>query len=61
VTPAPVDRRLQKQIIFAFMTIFAVLLFVVRPDATPGQIVFRSAMAAIGLVGFGVVSRRKPR
>ena len=54
----PVDRRLQRQIIFAFMFFFALALFVVRPDSTRGQLVFRVAMAVIGLVGFLVVSRR---
>ena len=55
----PVDRRLQLQIIFAFMAIYAGLLFVVRPDPTRGQVVFRLTMAAIGVVGFTVVSSRK--
>ena len=55
----PVDRRLQRQIIFAFMFFFAVALFVVRPDATRGQVIFRVAMAALGLVGFVAVSRKR--
>ena len=58
MTPAPVDRRLQLQIIFAFMTIFSLLLFVMRPDPTRGQLIFRTAMIVIGLVGFGLVSAR---
>ena len=56
--PPPIDRRLQRQIIFAFMFFFAVALFV-RPDPMRGQVIFRVAMAAIGIVGFLVVSRRK--
>ena len=54
----PVDRRLQLQIIFAFMAIYAVLLFVFRPDPTRGQIIFRVLMAALGIGGFVTVSRR---
>ena len=61
MTPPPVDRRLQMQIIFAFMLIFALLLFYIRPDATRGQVMFRVAMAATGLVGFGIVSSRRRR
>jgi hypothetical protein len=49
------------QIIFAFMVIFALLLFYVRPDATRAQVIFRAAMAATGLVGFAVVSSRRRR
>ncbi|MBW3628040.1 MAG: hypothetical protein KY464_01970 [Gemmatimonadetes bacterium] len=56
---APVDRRLRMQIIFAFMLIFSILLFFVRPDPTRGQVIFRVAMAIMGLVGFAVVSARK--
>lgn len=59
VNQAPVDRRLQLQIIFAFMFIFAILLFVGRPDPTRGQVIFRVAMAIMGLVGFAIVSARK--
>ena len=55
----PVNRRLQRQIIFAFMFFFAAALFVVRPDATRGQLIFRVAMAALGLAGFVVVSRQR--
>jgi hypothetical protein len=59
VNQPPVDRRLQRQIIFAFMFFFAAALFVVRPDATRGQVIFRVAMATIGLAGFVAVSRRR--
>ena len=55
---APVDRRLQMQIIFAFMVIFAILLFM-RPEPTRGQVIFHVAMVIMGLVGFFVVSVRK--
>ena len=61
MTRPPVDRRLQLQIIFAFMVVYAALLFVVRPDPTRGQVVLRLTMAAIGLLGFGVASSRRRR
>ena len=54
---APVNRRLQRQLIFAFMFFFAAALSVLRPDATRGQVIFRVAMAAIGLGGFVAASR----
>jgi hypothetical protein len=59
MTPPPVDRRLQLQIIFAFMAIYALLLFLSRREPNTGQIVFRVTMAMIGVVGFGVVSRSR--
>ena len=59
MTKPPVDRRLQRQIIFAFMFFFAVALFFTRSEPTRGQLVFRVAMAALGIAGFIVVSRRR--
>ena len=55
----PVDRRLQRQLIFAFMFFFALALFFLRPEPTRGQMIFRVAMAAVGLGGFVAVSRRR--
>jgi hypothetical protein len=60
VNRPPVDRRLQRQIIFAFMVVFAVLPFLLRPDATRGQVIFRVSMMVIGIVGF-IVASRGPR
>lgn len=57
----PVDRRLQMQIIYAFMVIYALLLFVIHPNPTRGQVAFRLGMAALGLAGFTVVSWRNRR
>ena len=54
----PVDRRVQRQIIFAFMFFFALALYFLRPEPTRGQMIFRVAMAVVGLVGFVAVSRR---
>ena len=53
------QRDLRRQILFAFMVVYAVLLFVIRPDATTPQVVFRVVMMVIGVIGVILVELRK--
>jgi hypothetical protein len=59
VSRHPVDRRLQLQIIFAFIFIYSILLFLTGGQPTRGQVLYRITMMVIGLSGFFTVSRRK--
>lgn len=59
VSRPPVDRRLQYQIIFAFLVIYVILLSVRGGDSTSAQLVFRWSAGAIGVIGFATVSRRR--
>ena len=59
MNPKHINRRLQMQIIFAFMPIFSLVLILTSPDPNRGQLVFRIAMAAIGVIGFAIVSTRR--
>jgi hypothetical protein len=52
-------RDLQLQIVFAFMIVYAAILFVVRPAPTTFQVLFRAAVAATGVVGLLSVGRRR--
>lgn len=54
----PVNRRLQLQIIFAFIFIYPILLSLWPGEVTPAQAVFRVTAALVGLIGFVAVSRR---
>jgi hypothetical protein len=53
------QRDLRRQILFAFMVVYAVLLFLIRPDATTAQVVFRVVMMVIGVIGVIYVELRK--
>lgn len=57
----PAERDVQLQVVFAFMIVYAALLFVVRPSPTAGQVAFRGAMALIGAAGLLWVARRRRR
>lgn len=57
----PEQRVLRLQIIFAFMVIYALLLFGTRPEPTQGQVVFRVLAALVGITGFAIVSTRRRR
>jgi hypothetical protein len=57
--PAPAERDRRLQIVFAFMIIYAGLLFAVRPQPNALQVAFRCAMIVIGVGGFIYVERRK--
>ena len=57
LTPRQQDFRLQ--IIFTFITVYAGLLFALRPDPTRGQVIFRASLAVVGLLGLGYVAVRK--
>jgi hypothetical protein len=59
INPEHIDRKLQKQIIFAFIFIFAVLQFVLNETTSQLQVVFRITMMVIGVAGFIYVSRRR--
>lgn len=59
--PPPPTRDDKLRFIFAFVVLYAAILFVVRPDPTPGQVAFRVGVMLVGLVGLGVVGRRKRR
>ena len=54
----PVNRRLQLQIIFAFVFIYPILLWLWPGEVTPAQTIFRVTAATVGLIGFITVSRR---
>lgn len=47
--------------IFAFLVVFGGALFLVRPEPTAAQTVFRLALVGIGLAGLAVVSARGRR
>ena len=55
----PRQRDLRRQILFAFMVIYAALLFVIRPDATTAQVVFRIVMIVVGVVGVIYIQYQK--
>ena len=57
----PHQRRLRLQIIFAFMAIYALILFLRHPDPTRAQVIFRAVCVVIGVAGLAVVSARDPR
>ena len=58
VNPNHINRRLQKQIIFAFTFIFAVLLFFRNEEPTRLQVIYRVMMMAVGIGGFIYVSKQ---
>ena len=43
------------QLIFAFLAVFGLVLFLVRPEPNTAQTVFRLALAAIGGIGLAVM------
>lgn len=45
--------------VFAFLAVFGAVLFLVRPEPSIAQIVFRSAVAAAGLVGLVILGARR--
>jgi hypothetical protein len=44
--------------VFAFLAIFGGALFLVRPDPTTAQTVFRIALVATGAIGLAVLRSR---
>lgn len=44
--------------IFAFLIVFGAVLFLVRPEPTAAQTVFRIAIVAVGLIGLAVIQLR---
>lgn len=45
--------------LFAFLAVFGAALFLVRPDPTTAQTVFRIALVATGTIGLAVMQRRR--
>lgn len=45
--------------VFAFLAIFGGMLFLVRPEPTTAQTVFRIALVATGTIGLAVMQRRR--
>jgi hypothetical protein len=48
-------------IVFGFLVVFGGALFLVRPDPTPAQGLFRLAVIAAGMAGLGVLHARGRR
>ncbi len=51
-------RRERLQVIFAFLVFFGGMMFVVSPDPTRAQTIFRVSLVLVGLVGLAWVSTR---
>jgi hypothetical protein len=48
-------------LVFIFVIVYAALLFVVRPNPTAGQVVFRVGMMAVGVIGLVMLRLRGRR
>ncbi|MEW5929444.1 MAG: hypothetical protein AB1941_18475 [Gemmatimonadota bacterium] len=59
--PPPPTRDDKLRFILAFVVVYAAVLFVVRPDPTPGQVAFRVGTMLVGVAGLGVMGWRKRR
>jgi len=55
------NREPQIAFVLVFVIVYAALLFVVRPNPTGGQVVFRVGMRAAGVIGLIVLRRRRRR
>lgn len=47
--------------IFTFVALYGCILFLIRPDPTPWQTVFRFALIGIGVAGLGWMHLRSKR
>ena len=47
--------------ILVFVVVYGAVLFLVRPDPTPGQVAFRVGTVLVGFAGLGVMRWRKRR
>jgi drug/metabolite transporter (DMT)-like permease len=54
-------RRERLQVVFTFLVIFGGVMFVVRPDPTRAQTIFRVSLVVVGLIGLAWVSRGSQR
>lgn len=52
-------RRQQLQVIFAFLVIFGAAMFIVSPDPTHAQTIFRVALMLVGIAALTWMSVRK--
>jgi hypothetical protein len=61
VKPPPPTREDRLRFVLVFVVLYGVLLFLIRPDPTPGQVAFRTGLMVLGAVGLGVLAWRKRR
>ncbi len=58
--PSP-SRHERLQVIFTFLVCFGGVMFLIRPDPTRAQVVFRLAVMLAGLVGLAWLNFRRRR
>lgn len=54
-------RGQQLQVIFAFLVLFGAAMFIVSPDPTRAQTIFRVALMLVGIGGLTWLAMRKVR
>lgn len=59
--PPPPTREDRLRFVLVFVVLYAALLFVVRPDPTPGQVAFRAGLMVVGAAGLAGLGWRKRR
>ena len=59
--PPPPTREDKLRFVLVFVVLYGVLLFLIRPHPTPGQVAFRAGMMLVGAAGLAVLGWRKRR
>lgn len=60
MNPPRPSRHERLQVIFTFLVLFSGVMFLIRPDPTRAQILFRLAMMLAGVLGLLWLNRRNP-
>jgi hypothetical protein len=55
------SRRNQLRFVLFFVALYGLILFLIRPDPTRGQAIFRLALVGVGVLGLVWVQMRKSR
>ncbi|HEY0022539.1 MAG TPA: hypothetical protein VGB24_06495 [Longimicrobium sp.] len=55
------SRRNQLRFVLVFVALYGLILFLIRPDPTRAQTIFRLTLVGVGVVGLVWVQRRKSR
>lgn len=59
--PPPPTREDKLRFVLVFVVLYTMLLFLIRPDPTPGQVAFRAGLMVVGAAGLGVLGWRRWR